>query len=187
MLLAVVLSDIIGRHLSGAGPTRADGLPLILLAQQIMVGADTCSLVALPVFMLAAEMMRAGITRRIIVARMALIGWVGGGLAMADAGASVAMASFSGSAVADASMVGSVTIPSMKERGHPAPTAAAVTAGSSGLGVLIPPSIPMRAPAGRSPTPPAPGSSSPTAPRAGSRRRAARPRCARTRAMASAP
>ena len=104
-------------------------LPLILLAQQIMVGADNYSLVAIPFFMLAAEIMAAGgITRRIIAALMALIGWVRGGLAMANVGASAAMASFSGSAVADASMVGSVMIPSMKARGYPAPTAAAVTA-----------------------------------------------------------
>lgn len=119
-------------------------LPLILLAQQIMVGADNYSLVAIPFFMLAAEIMAAGgITRRIIAALMALIGWVRGGLAMANVGASAAMASFSGSAVADASMVGSVMIPSMKDRGYPAPTAAAVTASSSVLGVIIPPSIPM--------------------------------------------
>lgn len=119
-------------------------LPLVLVAQQIMVGADNYSLVAIPFFMLAAEIMAAGgITRRIIAALMALIGWVRGGLAMANVGASVAMASFSGSAVADASMVGSVMIPSMKERGYPAETAAAVTAGSSVLGVIIPPSIPM--------------------------------------------
>ncbi len=119
-------------------------LPLILLAQQIMVGADNYSLVAIPFFMLAAEIMSAGgITRRIIAALMALIGWVRGGLAMANVGASAAMASFSGSAVADASMVGSVMIPSMKDRGYPAATAAAVTASSSVLGVIIPPSIPM--------------------------------------------
>ena len=119
-------------------------LPLILLAQQIMVGADNYALVAIPFFMFAAEIMAAGgITRRIIAALMALIGWVRGGLAMANVGASTAMASFSGSAVADASMVGSVMIPSMKERGYPPPTAAAVTASSSVLGVIIPPSIPM--------------------------------------------
>lgn len=119
-------------------------LPLILLAQQIMVGADNYSLVAIPFFMLAAEIMAAGgITRRIIAALMALIGWVRGGLAMANVGASAAMASFSGSAVADASMVGSVMIPSMKARGYPPATAAAVTASSSVLGVIIPPSIPM--------------------------------------------
>lgn len=119
-------------------------LPLVLVAQQIMVGADNYSLVAIPFFMLAAEIMAAGgITGRIIAALMALIGWVRGGLAMANVGASVAMASFSGSAVADASMIGSVMIPSMKDRGYPAETAAAVTAGSSVLGVIIPPSIPM--------------------------------------------
>lgn len=119
-------------------------LPLVILAQQIMIGADNYSLVAIPFFMFAAQLMSAGgITRRIIAALMAMIGWIRGGLAMTNVGASIAMASFSGSAVADASMIGSVMIPSMKDRGYHPDTAAAVTASSSVLGVIIPPSIPM--------------------------------------------
>lgn len=119
-------------------------LPLVLVAQQLLVGADNYSLVAIPFFMLAAEIMTSGgITKRIIAALMGLIGRIRGGLAISNVGASVAMASFSGSAVADASMVGSVMIPSMKEKGYPSETAAAVTASSSVLGVIIPPSIPM--------------------------------------------
>jgi TRAP-type transport system large permease protein len=119
-------------------------LPLILLPQQIMVGADNYSLVAIPFFMFAAAIMAAGgITRRIIEALMALIGRVRGGLAITNVGASIAMGSFSGSSVADASMIGSMMIPEMKERGYPAASAAAVTAASSVIGVIIPPSIPM--------------------------------------------
>lgn len=119
-------------------------MPLILLPQQIMVGADNYSLVAIPFFMFAAAIMGAGgITRRIVVALMALIGRVRGGLAITNVGASIAMGSFSGSSVADASMIGSMMIPEMKERGYPAASAAAVTAASSVIGVIIPPSIPM--------------------------------------------
>jgi TRAP-type transport system large permease protein len=119
-------------------------LPLILLPQQMMVGADNYSLVAIPFFMLAAAIMAAGgITRRIIDALMALIGRVRGGLAITNVGASIAMGSFSGSSVADASMIGSMMIPEMRERGYPAASAAAVTAASSVIGVIIPPSIPM--------------------------------------------
>ena len=119
-------------------------LPLILLPQQIMVGADNYSLVAIPFFMFAAAIMAAGgITRRIITALMAMIGRVRGGLAITNVGASIAMGSFSGSSVADASMIGSMMIPEMKERGYPAASAAAVTAASSVIGVIIPPSIPM--------------------------------------------
>ncbi|MBS3967779.1 MAG: TRAP transporter large permease [Truepera sp.] len=119
-------------------------LPLILLPHQIMVGADNYSLVAIPFFMFAATIMAAGgITRRIVAALMALIGRVRGGLAITNVGASIVNGSFSGSAVADASMIGSIMIPPMKERGYSAPTAAAVTATSSVLGVIIPPSIPM--------------------------------------------
>lgn len=119
-------------------------LPMILLPQQIMVGADNYSLVAIPFFMFAAAIMSAGgITRRIVAALMALIGRVRGGLAITNVGASIAMGSFSGSSVADASMIGSMMIPEMKERGYPAASAAAVTSASSVIGVIIPPSIPM--------------------------------------------
>lgn len=119
-------------------------LPLALLAQQMLTGADNYSLIAVPFFMLAAEIMQAGgITRRIIDFFMALIGWVRGGLAMVNVGASMVMASFSGSAVADASMIGSVMIPSMKDRGYTPEFAAATTAAAATLGVIIPPSIPM--------------------------------------------
>ena len=122
----------------------ATDMPMVLLAQQMLAGADNYSLIAVPFFMLAAEIMSAGgITRRIIDFFIAVIGWIRGGLALVNVGASMVMASFSGSAVADASMIGSVMIPSMKDRGYTPEFAAAVTAASSTLGVIIPPSIPM--------------------------------------------
>lgn len=119
-------------------------MPLVLLPQQMISGADNYALIAIPFFMLAAEIMSAGgITKRLIAFFMMLIGWIRGGLALVNVGASIAMASFSGSAVADASMIGSVMIPAMKEKGYKPEFAASVTATASVLGVIMPPSIPM--------------------------------------------
>lgn len=119
-------------------------LPLVLLPHQMLTGADNYSLIAVPFFMLAAEIMAAGgITRRIIDFFVAVIGWIRGGLALVNVGASMVMASFSGSAVADSSMIGSLMIPAMKSRQYSPEFAAAVTAVASTLGVIIPPSIPM--------------------------------------------
>ncbi len=119
-------------------------MPLVLLPHQMLTGADNYSLIAVPFFMLAAEIMGVGgITRRIIEFFVAVIGWIRGGLALVNVGASMVMASFSGSSVADASMIGSIMIPAMKSRGYSADFAAAVTAVASTLGVIIPPSIPM--------------------------------------------
>ncbi len=84
-----------------------------------------------------------GISRRLIAFASALFGFVKGGLAMVNIGTSLFFAEISGSAVADVAALGSILIPQMKEKGYPAPFAAAVTSSSATLAVIIPPSIPM--------------------------------------------
>ena len=119
-------------------------LPLFVIPQQFTIGADNYALMAIPFFMLAGEFMSAGgITRRLVDFVIAVIGWMRGGLALVNVGASMLMAGLSGSSVADASLQGSMLIPAMKEKGYPAEFSAAVTAVSSTIGVIIPPSIPM--------------------------------------------
>lgn len=116
----------------------------IIVAQQLVIGADNFTLMAIPFFMLAAEFMSGGdITRRLVALVNTLIGWIRGGLALVNIGASMLMAGLSGSSVADAAMMGSMLIPAMKEQGYDADFSAAVTATSSTLGIIIPPSIPM--------------------------------------------
>ena len=116
----------------------------IIVAQQLVIGADNFTLMAIPFFMLAAEFMSGGdITRRLVAFVSALIGWIRGGLALVNIGASMLMAGLSGSSVADASMMSSMLIPPMKEQGYDADFSAAVTATSSTIGIIIPPSIPM--------------------------------------------
>jgi tripartite ATP-independent transporter DctM subunit len=107
-------------------------------------GATNFPLLAIPMFILAGAIMNAtGISQRLIAFASALLGFIRGGLAMVNIGASLFFAEISGSAVADVAAIGSILIPAMKKRGYPGPFAAAVTSSSATLAVIIPPSIPM--------------------------------------------
>jgi tripartite ATP-independent transporter DctM subunit len=114
------------------------------LAIVIYNGATNFPLIAIPLFILAGAIMNtSGISRRLIAFASALLGFVRGGLAMVNVGASMFFAEISGSAVADVAALGSVLMPAMKKRGYPGPFAAAVTSSSASLAIIIPPSIPM--------------------------------------------
>ncbi len=107
-------------------------------------GATNFPLIAIPLFILAGAIMNtSGISRRLLAFASALFGFVRGGLAMVNVGASMFFAEISGSAVADVAALGSILIPAMKKKGYPAPFAAAVTSSSASLAIIIPPSIPM--------------------------------------------
>lgn len=119
-------------------------VPLMVIAQGLVQGLDSYSLVAIPLFFLAGEVMNAGgINERLMRFARACFGHVRGGLSHVNIVASMAFAGVSGSALADASAVGSVMIPAMKRGGYPAAYAAAVTASASTIGTVVPPSIPM--------------------------------------------
>src|SRR5690606_11592014 len=95
-------------------------------------------------FMLAGELMNeGGVTRRLVEFCRAVIGHVRGGLAHVNIMTSMLFAGISGSAVADASAVGSVLVPAMEEDGYDRRFSAGVTASSACVGPIIPPSIPM--------------------------------------------
>lgn len=107
-------------------------------------GATSFPLIAIPLFILAGAIMNAsGISMRLIAFASALLGFIRGGLAMVSIGTSLFFAEISGSAVADVSALGSILIPAMKQKGYPAPLAAAVMSSAATLAVIIPPSIPM--------------------------------------------
>lgn len=115
-----------------------------LVGQRIFAGLDSFSLLAVPLFILAGELMNASdITGRIIKLANALFGGLKAGLAQVNIGASVIFAGISGSAVADTSALGRVFIPSMEKEGYPRDFAAALTAAASVIGPIIPPSIPV--------------------------------------------
>ncbi|MFY7700183.1 MAG: TRAP transporter large permease [Burkholderiaceae bacterium] len=107
-------------------------------------GATNFPLLAIPLFILAGAIMNAsGISQRLVALASALFGWIRGALAHVSIGASLFFAEISGSAVADVAALGSILIPSMKNRGYPAPLAAACMSSAATLAVIIPPSIPM--------------------------------------------
>jgi C4-dicarboxylate transporter DctM subunit len=118
--------------------------PLILAAQQIFTGIDSPILMAVPFFILAGNIMSAsGMTGRLLGFCNILVGWLRGGLAYITVVISMIFAGITGAAVADVSAVGSILIPAMKKEGYDTDFSAAVTATSSTIGPIIPPSIPF--------------------------------------------
>lgn len=115
-----------------------------IVATQMFGGIQSYPLLAIPLFILAGELMNeSGITSRIIAFASILVGRFRAGLAMVNIWASVIFAGLSGSAVADTSAIGRVFIPEMEKKGYPRDFAAAITAASSVIGPIIPPSIPV--------------------------------------------
>ena len=112
-----------------------------LLYRNVYNGMDSFPLMAIPFFMLAGELMnRGGITTRLVEFAQALMGHLRGGLAHVNVLSSILFAGLSGSAVADTSALGSMLIPAMEKQGYTRKFAAAVTAASSVIGPIIPPS-----------------------------------------------
>lgn len=113
-----------------------------LMIQQFYGGMEPFSLLAIPYFILAGELMGcSGLTPRLLAFAEALVGHLKGGLGYVTVVASIIFAGVNGSAAADASAVGSIMIPAMKKGGYPDSYAAGLTAGSSLIGPIIPPSI----------------------------------------------
>lgn len=118
-------------------------LPLLLLVQRMTTALDSFILLAVPLFLLAGNLMAAGgIARDLVGFGNAVLGRFRGGLAHANIASSVLMGGVTGSAVADASSVGAALIPPMIRAGYPPAQAAAVTAASATISVIIPPSVP---------------------------------------------
>ncbi|MGQ9638272.1 MAG: TRAP transporter large permease [Thermodesulfobacteriota bacterium] len=119
-------------------------VPLLLMPKEMFSGTDSFPLLAVPFFILAGNLMNAGgITKRLIQFCNILLGYVRGGLALVNVVASMFFAGITGAAVADTSALGSILIPAMTERHYDKDFSAAVTAASSTVGPIIPPSIPM--------------------------------------------
>lgn len=118
------------------------GIPLTVLAQQMFVSADNFSMIAIPLFILAGDFMNnGGITKAIMHFARALVGHIRGSLAHVTILANMMFAAMSGSANAACAVMGSMMIPEMKDEGYDDGFACAVTASSSILGPIIPPSI----------------------------------------------
>lgn len=117
------------------------GRDAALMYRNIFNGIDSFPLMAIPFFMLAGELMnKGGITLRLVEFSHSLIGHLRGGLAHVNILSSMLFAGLSGSAVADTSALGSMLIPAMEKNGYTRRFAAAITAASSVIGPIIPPS-----------------------------------------------
>ncbi len=120
------------------------GIDLIVVPIQMYSGTNSIVLLAIPFFILMGELMSAtSISERIINLASALVGWIRGGLSHVNVVTSMFMAEMSGSAVADAAVMSKIFVPNMAKQGYPKTFAAAITAASATLGIIIPPSIPM--------------------------------------------
>jgi tripartite ATP-independent transporter DctM subunit len=116
-------------------------LPLMIIFQQMTKGLDSFSLMAIPFFILAGQIMGyGGISQKMIAMANVFIGRIRGGLAMVNVLASMLFGGISGSSVADVSSIGSIMIPMMKKVGYDKDYSVAVTISSSVQGVIIPPS-----------------------------------------------
>lgn len=115
-----------------------------LLAQNLLAGADSFPLLAVPFFILAGELMNAGgISRRIITMAQAYVGHKRGGLGFVAIAASVLLASMSGSALADTAALATLLLPMMRQRGYPLHSSAGLVAAGGIIAPIIPPSMPF--------------------------------------------
>jgi len=135
--IAMALGSLVYIWLSG-------NIPPLTVVHRMVGGVDSFPLLAVPFFIYAGNLMNsAGITNRIYNFALALVGWLKGGLGHVNVVGSVVFAGMSGTAVADAGGLGTIEIKAMKDHGYPVEFAVGITAASSTLGPIIPPSLPM--------------------------------------------
>ncbi len=145
VLLVLMLSGMpiaYSLGIASAGYMLMSGTSLAMMAQRMVNGANSFTMLAIPFFFMAGELMNiSGVTDKIINMAKALVGHFKGGLAQVNIVASVFFAGVSGSATADTAALGSTLIPKMVEEGYDLDFAAAITVASSCVGPIIPPSI----------------------------------------------
>lgn len=130
--------------ISAVGFSLLQGTSPAAVVQRAVASLDSFTLLAIPLFLLAAEIMNAaGLTRVLMDSVMSWVARLKGGLAYANIGTSVVFAGISGSAVADAAGTGRLLIPQMIRRGYSPGYSASVTASSSLISPILPPSIPL--------------------------------------------
>lgn len=116
-------------------------VPLLIIAQRMVKGVESFSLLAIPFFIIAGEMMgTGGMSKRLIDLSNVFVGRIQGGLAQINVLTSMIFGGISGSAVADVSSEGTIIIPVMKQKGYDDDFSVAVTVATSCEGVIIPPS-----------------------------------------------
>ncbi|MBM7552011.1 TRAP transporter large permease [Thalassobacillus pellis] len=143
MVIGIPIAFVIG-IVAMLGIMNIPYIPEVTVPVKMLNGLDSFVLIAVPLFILAANLMNSGqISQKLIDFSLSVVGHIRGGLAHANILVSMLFAGVSGAAQADTAGVGKILIPSMKKQGYDKETAVGVTAASSTIGVVIPPSIPM--------------------------------------------
>ncbi|MGR3320336.1 MAG: TRAP transporter large permease [Pseudooceanicola sp.] len=120
------------------------GMPDVVVLHNMVNGINSFPLIAVPFFILAGHLMNtSGITNKIFTFARATVGWMHGGLGHVNVGASVVFAGMSGAAVADAGGLGNIEIKAMRDAGYDTDFSVGITAASSTIGPIIPPSLPL--------------------------------------------
>ncbi|MCA0406970.1 MAG: TRAP transporter large permease subunit [Proteobacteria bacterium] len=143
MFLAIPVGHVLVAAAS-ASIMMSDGLPLMIVAQQMFQQTQSFPMLALPFFILSGSLMMSGaLGKKMIDFATVLVQRYRGGLTSTSVVGSAVFGGVSGSAVADATAIGGMLIPWQKQSGYPAPFCAANNAAASTIAILIPPSIPM--------------------------------------------
>jgi len=134
--LAIGASTLIALHLQG--------VPLMVVTQQMFQGINSFALVAIPMFILTGDLMAQGkISEKLVNFADSLLGFLKGGLAIVSVLAGMFFAAISGSGAATTAAVSSTLVPELKRKGYDPAAAASLIAASGTIGVVIPPSVPM--------------------------------------------
>lgn len=121
-----------------------EGVPSVVVLHRMVGGIDSFPLIAVPFFIMAGHLMNsAGVTTKIFAFARATVGWMYGGLGHVNVGASIIFAGMSGAAVADAGGLGNIEIKAMRDAGYDTDFSVGITAASSTIGPIIPPSLPL--------------------------------------------
>ncbi|MFG6115705.1 TRAP transporter large permease [Halobacillus sp. MO56] len=143
MVIGIPIAFVIG-IIALIGIMNVPYIPEVTVPVKMFNGLDSFVLIAVPLFILAANLMNSGqISQKLIDFSLSVVGHIRGGLAHANILVSMLFAGVSGAAQADTAGVGKILIPSMKKQGYDTENAVGITAASSTIGVVIPPSIPM--------------------------------------------
>jgi tripartite ATP-independent transporter DctM subunit len=143
MFIGVPIAFVIGIT-SLIGISAVPGITIITMPMKMFNGLNSFVLVAVPLFILAANIMNRGeLSRKLIDFSVALVGTIRGGLALSNVLVSMLFAGISGASQADTAGIGKILIPNMMRTGYDDKMSVGVTAASSTIGVIIPPSIPM--------------------------------------------
>ena len=122
----------------------AGGVKPLMVVQRMFTAQDSFSLIAVPFFILAGELMSKGTVSKVLVEKAeSLVGWIKGGLTIVAVLAGMFFAAISGSGAATTAAVGATLIPEMEKRGYRVDKSAALIASAGTIGVVIPPSVPM--------------------------------------------